>query len=126
MVRDGFVDTLADNRPVPDRVWTLPRRPLADGAELIVPQGVTVMIDAGALLKLMAANIDVGTSALGANRSAGALQVLGTPDAAVYFRSYRDDSVGGDSNGPGEVARPGDWGGLVFRDDPAWSRTGSS
>ncbi len=120
---DGSVDTLADNRPYLLGVDSA-KLPLADGAGLIVPQGVTVMIDAGALLKLMAANVDVGTSALGANRSAGALQVLGTPDAAVHFHSYRNDAVGGDSDGPGEVLRPGDWGGLVFRDDAGLEQDG--
>ena len=120
---DGSLATLADNVPYLLGVDTA-QRPLADGAGLIVPQGVTVMIDAGVLLKLMAANIDVGTSALGVDRSAGAVQVLGTPEAAVYFRSYRDDSAGGDSNGPGEIARPGDWGGIVFRDDAGLEEEG--
>ena len=89
----------------------------SDGAGLFVPQGVTVMIDAGTLLKLAEANFDMGTSVLGANRAGGAVQVLGTPDAAVYFRSFHNDAVGGDSDGPGKNAQPGDWGGLVFRDD---------
>ncbi len=97
---DGPVDTIADNRP-----YLLGANsadlPLADGANLIVPQGVTVMIDAGALLKLTAANVDVGTSVLGANRATVRVQVLGTPEAAVYFRSYHNDAVGGDSDGPG-------------------------
>ena len=120
---DGLVETLSDNVPYVLGLDTA-QRPLADGVGLIVPQGATVMIDAGALLKLMEANVDVGTSALGANRSAGSLQVLGTPEAAVQFRSYRDDSVGGDTNGPGEIARPGDWGGLVFRDDSGLEQDG--
>ncbi|MHB0959585.1 MAG: tandem-95 repeat protein [Pirellulaceae bacterium] len=120
---DGSVDTLADNRPYLLGVDSS-KLPLADGAGLIVPQGVTVMIDAGALLKLKAANIDVGTSALGSNRSAGVLQVLGTPEASVHFHSFRNDSVGGDSDGPGEVFRPGDWGGLVFRDDSGLEQDG--
>ncbi|MHB9077543.1 MAG: Ig-like domain-containing protein [Pirellulaceae bacterium] len=113
---DKSVDTLLDNQPYLLGLDSA-KLPLSDGAGLIVPQGVTVMIDAGALLKLMAANVDVGTSALGANRGSGALQVLGTPDAAVYFRSYRNDEAGGDSDGSGQAPKSGDWGGLVFRDD---------
>lgn len=120
---DDSVNTLSDNVPYVIGLDTS-RRPLADGAGLAVPQGVTVMIDSGALLKLMNANIDAGTSALGANRSSGSIQVLGTPEASVYFRSYRDDTAGGDSNGPGEIARPGDWGGLVFRDDSGLEQEG--
>ena len=84
---------------------------LADGAGLEVPQGVTVMIDAGALFKLQEANLDVGSSAEGIDRSAGALQILGTPTEQVSFYSYRNDAIGGDSDGPGPGANPGDWGG---------------
>ena len=36
--------------------------PLADGEALNVPQGVTVMIDGGALIKLIASNVDVGSN----------------------------------------------------------------
>lgn len=93
--------------------------PLEDGETMEIPQGVTVMIDAGAVLKLRKANIDVGTSALGTDRSLGALQVLGTPHESVYFTSYYDDGLGGNSDhdGVSKVARAGDWGGLVFRND---------
>lgn len=110
---------------------------LEDGSTLEVPQGVTVMIDANAILKLRRARIGVGSSAQGLDRSAGALQILGTPrllDAAgnvilddagrpvagsVYFTSLHDDQVGQDNN-PDQTppaARPGDWGGIVFRND---------
>ncbi len=75
------------------------------------------MIDAGALFKLQEANLDVGSSAEGIDRSAGALQVLGTPTEQVSFYSYRNDAIGGDSDGPGPGANPGDWGGMVFRED---------
>ena len=50
------VDTIADNRPYLLGVDSADL-PLADGARLTVPQGVTVMIDAGALLKLAEANV---------------------------------------------------------------------
>ncbi len=93
--------------------------PLEDGRTLEVPRGVTVMIDAGALLKLRGANIDVGSSAEGIDRSGGSLQILGTPSESVHFTSYYDDTMGGntDHDGVGRVARAGDWGGLVFRNE---------
>ncbi|WP_173403165.1 GEVED domain-containing protein, partial [Rhodopirellula sallentina] len=91
--------------------------PLADGTSLNVPQDTTVRIESGALLKMRAANIDVGTSSIGADRSGGAIQVLGTPDLPVYLRSYHDDTVGGNSDGIGPGARAGDYGGIVMRDD---------
>nr|MCU0981641.1 DVUA0089 family protein [Pirellulaceae bacterium] len=113
---DENLATLSDNRPY--LVGTdNSNRPLADGNGVQVPQGATLMIDAGALLKLRKANIDVGTSAVNANRAGGALQALGTPDDPVRFRSYRDDSLGGNVDPTDPSAVQGDWGGLVFRGD---------
>ncbi len=97
---------------------------LPDGKEFLVPRNVTVMIDGGTLIKLRGANIDVGTSAQGVPRDGGALQVLGTPAAPVYFRSLRNDAEGGDSDGQSIGARPGDWGGLVFRADSDHEQNG--
>jgi hypothetical protein len=94
-------------------------RPLADGSTFTVPKGVTAMIDAGAILKLRAAMIDVGSSSplAGTSRAGAALQVLGTPGNNVVFTSYHDDSVGGDSDGAGPKPSGGQWGGIVFRED---------
>lgn len=112
---DGNASTLADNRPY--LLGMDGALELKDGGTLEVPQGVTVMVDAGALFKLREANFDVGTSLAGVDRSRGALQILGKPNDQVSFYSYRNDTVGGDSDGPGAVPSPGDWGGLVFRGD---------
>lgn len=90
---------------------------LQDGGTLEVPQGVTLMIDADAVIKLQSANIDAGTSAQGIDRSGGAIQVLGVPNRPVYLTSYLNDALGGDSNGVGPAATGGNWGGVVFRDD---------
>ncbi len=90
---------------------------LADGNSLTVPKGTTVRVEAGALIKMRSANIDVGTSSIGADRSGGAIQVLGTPTLPVYLRSYHDDQAGGDSDGNGPSANGGDYGGIVLRDD---------
>ncbi len=90
---------------------------LADGNSLTVPKATTVRIEAGTLIKLRAANIDVGTSSIGADRSGGAIQVLGTPTLPVYLRSYADDQAGGDSDGNGPSPNGGDYGGIVMRED---------
>ncbi|MFV1965393.1 MAG: hypothetical protein ACC628_08215, partial [Pirellulaceae bacterium] len=92
-------------------------QPLADGTSLEVPRDVTVMIDAGAVFKMRRAHIGVGSSAPGIDRSAAALQVLGTPDDQVYFTSYQDESIGTDTFAFVTTPLPGEWGGLSFRDD---------
>lgn len=94
--------------------------PLEDGEFLNVPKDITVMIDAGAVLKFNKSMVNVGSFAQADDRSHGALQVLGTPQSQVYFTSYKDDTLGGDSNldTPVEaVPAPEDWGGIAFRED---------
>ncbi|MBI5761522.1 MAG: pre-peptidase C-terminal domain-containing protein, partial [Planctomycetales bacterium] len=90
---------------------------LADGTNFDVPQGVTVMIDAGAVFKSQGAIVDVGTSSVNIDRSQSALQVLGTPVNNVVFTSFHDDSLGGNSDGVSTGPAAGHWGGLVFRQD---------
>ncbi|MDA1052306.1 MAG: DVUA0089 family protein [Planctomycetota bacterium] len=111
--------------------------PLSDGTTLDVPKGVTVVIDAGAVIKLRRARIGVGSSSVNVDRSAGALQILGTPvllDAfnqvirdslgnpipgSVYLTSIHDKAIGTDTNPDSfpPAATAGDWGGIVFRSD---------
>ncbi len=87
-----------------------------------VPQGVTVMIDAGALFKLREARIGVGSSTASVDRSAGALQVLGTPEQNVFFTSYDDRNTGVNTNTVLTTPQQGNWGGIVFREDIDRSR----
>jgi hypothetical protein len=108
---------------------------LKDGATMDVPQGVTVMIDAGAIFKLRRAYVGVGSSTLTVDRSGGSLQVLGTPhlldvrgnvlrDSAgqpvpgsVYFTSLLDESIGQDGTAAPTLPAAGDWGGIAMRAD---------
>lgn len=110
--------TLRDNIPYEIGRRLVDNAPLPDGVRMDIPKGVTVMIDAGAMIKLFRSNIMVGSIAEGIDRSGGALQVLGTPFHSVYFTSYYDESLGRDPEpNNNTVPMPGDWGGLVFKND---------
>ncbi|APZ94408.1 GEVED domain-containing protein [Fuerstiella marisgermanici] len=113
---DNDITTIEDNTPYQIGTNTS-NQPLIDGSTLSVPQGVTVMIDAGAMLKLRASRIGVGSSTAGSDRSAGALQILGTPGNDVVFTSWLDETVGTDTTPIPTSAIPGNWGGIVFRND---------
>ena len=112
---DGDVATLADN--VAYELGINEGRALSDGANLLIPSGVTMMVDAGAMFKLLKTNIHVGSSSVTIDRSGASLQVLGTPAANVVFTSYDDQTRGVDTNPRQTTPSPGDWGGLIFQND---------
>lgn len=113
---DGDISTIADNTP-----YQIGRNTggaaLPDGVDFIVPKGVTVMIDAGALLKFNQQGIGVGSTTAGVDFSGGALQVLGTPGNEVILTSWNDETVGTDTTPTPTTASPGDWGGISIRND---------
>jgi RHS repeat-associated protein len=74
---------------------------------VVVPSGVTLTINPGAILKFAAAG---GITV----QAGGTLNAVGTVAQPITFTSLKDDSVGGDTNGDGGASQPapGDWVGL--------------
>ncbi|MFG0262191.1 MAG: cyclic nucleotide-binding protein, partial [Novipirellula sp. JB048] len=127
---DGDVSTLSDNF-----AYQIGRDnrgiPLPDGESLVVPKGVNLVIDAGAVFKMRGSRVGVGSTAPLVDHSESSLQILGTPtligsdgrvllDAngeeipgSVVFTSFNDNL---DPTRP-DTARKGDWGGIDFRGD---------
>ena len=113
---DNDITTIGDNLPYEIGVNTS-NQPLVDGSTLEVPRGVTMMIDAGAILKLRRAAIGVGSSTAGVDRSGNGLQVLGIPGRTVIFTSWNDEAVGTDTTVTPTTPIAGDWGGIAFRNE---------
>jgi large repetitive protein len=90
---------------------------LSDGATLNVPRGVTLVVEAGAILKFAGSKILVGSDDSTTDRSNSAIQVLGIPGLPVRFTSHFDQSLGQDTNPLNTTATPGQWGGIEIRND---------
>jgi RHS repeat-associated protein len=72
--------------------------------DVVVPSGVTLTIEPGAIIKF---DVVKGITV----QSGGRLVANGTIAEPIYFTSIKDDSVGGDTNGDGNTTSPsaGDW-----------------
>ncbi|MGI9471458.1 MAG: GEVED domain-containing protein [Rubripirellula sp.] len=132
---DGLVETLEDNFSY-QIGFASNGLPLQDGSSLDLPQGVRMIIDSGAILKMSRSRIGVGSVSPLVDGSDASLQLLGTPtivtanglparDASnsiipgsVFLTSINDDSIGsGNTSSFGPDAKAGDWGGVDFRGD---------
>ncbi len=114
---DGDITTVDDNLAYEIGFGNLAGSVLSDGAELIVPSRVTLMIDEGAIFKMKESQFTIGSTDLSRDLSSGAVQVLGTPDLDVILTSYQNESIGVDTDPLVTMPGPGDWGGIQIRND---------
>ncbi|MBM7072982.1 hypothetical protein JQC92_13250, partial [Shewanella sp. 202IG2-18] len=91
-------------------VWSADKVHLIEG-NVRVTSGVELSIEPGTVIKFKTGtNLQVD----------GALNAVGSSNARIYFTSFRDDSVGGDTNQDGySQGQAGDWSGLYFTDTVA-------
>ncbi|MEC8555200.1 MAG: Ig-like domain-containing protein [Planctomycetota bacterium] len=117
MGADDDASTVADNPAYEIGRGGLGNGMLSDGISLEIPQGITAMIDAGAIFKMGGSRVVVGSRDAGTDNSFAGLQVLGTPGNPVIFTSIDDESIGIDTNPIPTQPQAGQWGGIEFRND---------
>ncbi len=114
---DGDLATVDDNPAYEIGRGGVGNAVLSDGLTLEVPQGVSMMVDAGAIFKLRGSRISVGSLNASIDKSLASFQVLGTPTQPVYFTSFNNEDIGVDANPLATTPGPGDWGGIDFRNN---------
>ena len=127
---DGRIETLRDNYSY-QIGFANNGLPLEDGSKLDLPQGVRMILDSGAILKMSRSRIGVGSVSPLVDQSDSSLLILGTPSillpsgipardssnaivpGSVFLTSINDDSIGsGNTSSFVPEAKPGDWGGI--------------
>ena len=141
---DGDAATLQDNQAYELGYNPLSGADLPDGDSLVVKQGVTLMVDAGVVIKSRRARIARGSDSSLIDLSGSAIQMLGTPrlldingnlltDAngdsvpgEIYLTSLFDKEIGLHTTAGTDVFDPagGDWGGIDLRDSVDAQRVG--
>jgi hypothetical protein len=141
---DGDAATLQDNQAYELGYNPLSGVNLPDGDSLVVKRGVTLMVDAGVIVKSRRARIARGSDSSAVDLSGGAIQLLGTPrlldingslltDAngdivpgEIYLTSLFDKEIGLHTTAGTDVFDPtgGDWGGIDLRDSVDAERAG--
>lgn len=91
-------------------IWTLAQSPYVVQGQLNILSGATLTIEPGVVVKL---NTPLTSDRINVS---GTLNVEGNFFDRVYFTSYKDDAVGGDTNGDGAASTPAaqDWTGIFF------------
>ena len=91
-----------------DTTWTAGGSPYVVTGSLSIPEGVTLTINPGTVVKFDHVYADLTVH--------GTLLAQGTSDAPIVFTSLKDDSYGGDTNGNGDATTPADrdWEGILL------------
>ncbi len=86
--------------------------PYVINTDILVDANIKLTIDPGVIVKINGAKkIDIN----------GTLDARGTAESQIYFTDYRDDTIGGDTNGDGDAASPaaGGWSRITFANNAA-------
>ncbi|MCK9351449.1 MAG: matrixin family metalloprotease [Candidatus Paceibacterota bacterium] len=82
--------------------WTTAGSVYVVESDVTINSGVTLTIDPGVVVKFKATTTSMIVD--------GTVNANGTENSPVYFTSYKDDTVGGDTDGVSAPVQPGNWG----------------
>ncbi len=93
-----------------DTTWSPSESPYIATCDITINAGVTLTILPGTIVKFNATSRRLIVN--------GSLVAHGSANSRIQFTSYKDDSVGGDSNGDGSTTSPapGDWSTILVND----------
>ncbi|MFA6405458.1 MAG: hypothetical protein WCW46_01765 [Candidatus Paceibacterota bacterium] len=105
----AFADTTISSPITSDATWSPSGGVYIIDSYFSVASGATLTIEPGTMIKAK-------TTAMGGPSIYGKLIARGTENQPVYFTSFWNDEVGGDTDGTGpSVSSPGEWQGLYFK-----------
>ncbi|PHS17010.1 MAG: hypothetical protein COA78_03460 [Blastopirellula sp.] len=129
---EGLDEEEGDNLQSDNPVYLIGEDPitgldLEDGHDIILPQGVTMMIDEGVILKFSQGSIIVGSTTVNEDRSLSSLQILGVPeryegdterkDRRVVLTSFNEGNGVGNRSYTLKDPIAGDWGGIILNNE---------
>ncbi|MEK7669351.1 MAG: right-handed parallel beta-helix repeat-containing protein [Patescibacteria group bacterium] len=105
----ALADTIVSGSISSDTTWSPSGGVYIIDSSFSVSAGATLTIEPGTIVKSKITGM-LGLGIL------GNIVAHGTSEAPIYFTSWSDDSVGGDTNSDGEsTGTPGSWQGLYFK-----------
>ncbi|MDD5068527.1 MAG: right-handed parallel beta-helix repeat-containing protein [Candidatus Pacebacteria bacterium] len=90
---------ITDSEISVDTTWTKVNSPYIISGDLIIDSGVTLTIEPGVIVKMENSALYVD----------GKIVAEGTENEKIYFTSFADDSLGGDTNGGGALTTPSEF-----------------
>jgi hypothetical protein len=97
----ALADTNITGNITADTTWTTASSTFVIQNDISINSGVTLTIDPGVTVKFKATSTTLYVY--------GTLSAIGTASSSIYFTSYKDDSVGGDTDGVSAPTQAGNW-----------------
>jgi len=103
----ALADTNITGNITTDTTWTIASSTYVIQNSIVVNSGKTLTIEPGVVVKFKATSTVLYVD--------GTLNAVGTATSSIYFTSYKDDSVGGNTDGVTVTPQAGNWANIYTR-----------